>query len=82
MSTLGARILQGVPTRHRKRGVSFINDLVMQDDVEKRAVDVQFTVVLNKAESPELIQKETQARTRRPDHFGERFLTNLRDDGL
>ena len=52
----------------------------MKDDVEKGAVDVQVTVVLNKAQLPKLIEKETDARPRGADHFGQRFLTDLRNE--
>ena len=52
-------------------------NLVMQDHIEEGAVYVQFTVVLNKAELPKLIEKETDARARGADHFGQRFLTDL-----
>jgi hypothetical protein len=38
---------------------------------------VDVTVVLNKAELPKLIEKETNARPRGADHFGQRFLTHL-----
>ena len=43
---------------------------------------VQFTVVFNKAELSEFIEKETDARPRRADHFGQCFLTDLRNGGL
>jgi hypothetical protein len=56
--------------------------LVMQDYIEQGPVHAQSAVVLNKPEPPKLIEKETDARTRGADHFGQRFLTDLRNGGL
>ena len=44
----------------------------MEDDVEEGTVHVHLTVVVNKAQFAELIHEETDARTCRPDHLGER----------
>ena len=54
----------------------------MQDHIEQGTVHAQPAVVLNKAELPKLIEKETDARTRGADHFGQRFLTDLCNGGL
>ena len=43
---------------------------------------VHLTVVVNEAQFAEPIHEETDAGTRRPDHLGERFLTDLRDHWL
>ena len=51
--------------------------LVVEDDVEEGTVHVHLTVVVNEAKFPELIHEETDAGTRRPNHLGERFLTDL-----
>ena len=56
--------------------------LVVEDDVEEGTVHVHLTVVVNEAKFPELIHEETDAGTRRPDHLGEHFLTDLRDHRL
>lgn len=48
----------------------FVHGLVVKDDIQKGAVDVQIAVVVNKTEPPKLIQKETDTRSRRPHHFG------------
>ena len=49
----------------------------MQNYIEQGTVHAQLTVVLNKAELPELIEKETDTRPGGADHFGQRFLTDL-----
>lgn len=54
----------------------------MQDDIEEGTMHVKMAVVLNEAQLPELIQKETDAGPRGADHLGERFLTDLRNDHL
>ena len=56
--------------------------LVVQDDTEEGAVHLQSAVVLNEAQLPELIQKETDAGARGADHFRQHFLTDLRNDRL
>ena len=43
---------------------------------------VHLAVVVNEAQFPELIHEETNAGPCRPDHLGERFLTDLRDHRL
>lgn len=56
--------------------------LVMQDYIEQGPVHPQSAVILDKAEPPKLIEKETDARPRSADHFGQRFLTDLGNGGL
>jgi hypothetical protein len=56
--------------------------LVMQNHIEQGAVHAQSAVVLDKAELSEFIEKETDARTRGADHFGQRFLTDFGNGGL
>ena len=52
----------------------------MQYYTEERAVHLQTTaVVINEAELPEPIHKETDSRTGRPYHLGQRLLTDLGD---
>jgi hypothetical protein len=54
----------------------------MQNYIEQGTVHAQLAVVLNKAELPKLIEKETDARPRGADHFGQHFLTDLGNGGL
>ena len=57
-------------------------NLVVEDDIEEGAVDVEPAVVVNQAHLFEPIHEETDARARGPDHCGKCFLTNLRNDLL
>jgi hypothetical protein len=43
---------------------------------------VQLAIVVNEAKFAELIHEETDAGPRRPDHLGQRFLTDLCDHRL
>ena len=52
-------------------------DLVVQDDIQECTVHSQPTVVLNEAQLPEPVHKETHARSRRPDHSRQRLLTDV-----
>jgi len=56
--------------------------LIVEDDVEERTVYVHLTVVVDETKFPKLIHEEAHAGTCRPDHLGERFLTDLRDHRL
>src|SRR6476620_4025163 len=56
--------------------------LVVQDDAEKRRVDLDISVVLNESKVSELVHEEVDARTRRPDHLRKRFLRDLRYPSL
>jgi hypothetical protein len=56
--------------------------VIVTDDVQQGIVDLQLAVVLNESELSELVHKMAHARPRRPDHFGERLLTDLRYDRL
>src|SRR5882762_7236997 len=60
----------------------YTGKLVVQNDVEEGTVNMQAVVVVNEAELPEFIHKETDSRPRCADHFGERFLADLRHDRL
>ena len=66
-----------VPNQGKHQG-----NLVVQDDTEEGGVNLQSAVVVNEAQLPELIQKETDAGPRGADHFGPYFLTDLRNDRL
>jgi hypothetical protein len=67
----------------RCRLASYLSTLVVEYDVEQRAVDLQSTFgtasVVNEAQLSESVHKEAEARTSRPDHLGQRFLADLRD---
>ena len=51
--------------------------LVMKHDVEEGTVHPQCAVVVDKAELPEFVHKEIDARPRRPDHVSEHVLTHV-----
>lgn len=50
----------------------------MQDDTQKRSMDLKTTIVLDETELLEFVHEEIDARTRCADHLGKRFL---RDGG-
>ena len=58
----------------------------MQNYIEQRAVDLQGSLgaagVVDEAQLPEAVHEEADSRTRGADHFSERFLTDLRDNGF
>ena len=54
----------------------------MQDHVQQRLMDMDATVVLNKAHLPEAIHEEANPRAGRADHVGQRFLRDRRDQRL
>jgi hypothetical protein len=56
--------------------------LIVQNDVQQGAVDFNVAVVINKAQLPKSVHEKAHARSRRADHFGQRFLTDFRDDWL
>jgi hypothetical protein len=56
--------------------------LVVQNDVQQRVADFQFSVVFDIAQFAELVHEKAHARSRRADHFRKRFLTKLADDRL
>ncbi len=45
-------------------------------------MNVQAAVVFNEAQLPKLVHEETHPGPRRPDHFGQGFLTDPGHDGL
>src|SRR3984957_19666336 len=49
-------------------------DLVVEDDVQKRRVDVESAIVLNESESLEFIHKNIHARARGANYFRQRSL--------
>ena len=52
----------------------------MEDDIEEGAVDVEPALIVNQTIFLEPIHEETDPRACRPDHLGECFLADLRDD--
>src|ERR1051325_6760670 len=56
--------------------------LVVQDHVQQRVSDFQFSVVFDIAQFAELVHEKAHARSCRADHFREGFLTKLPDDRL
>ena len=54
----------------------------MQNDAQKRTVDLQRPVVFDEAKLPELVHEEADARPRRPNHLGKRLLTDPCGNGL
>ena len=71
-----------------QRRESRLEMLVVEHDIEEGAMHVetaiaaQPTFVINKSQLAKLIHKETDARAGRADHFGQRFLTDFRNDRL
>jgi hypothetical protein len=56
--------------------------LVVKDDIQEGAMNLQAAVVANEAQLPKLVHEETHPGPRRPDHLGQGFLTDPRNDGL
>jgi hypothetical protein len=56
--------------------------LVVQNHVQQGTMDFQFTVVFDKTKFAEFVHEKAHARSRRADHFGQRFLTDLSHDRL
>jgi hypothetical protein len=52
----------------------------MQNHVQQGTVDFDVAVVINKAQLPKFVHEKAHARSRCTDHFGQRFLTDFRDD--
>lgn len=55
-------------------------ELVEQDDIEEGTANAQSAVVIDEAQLPELIQKETDSWSRGADHIGQSLLADLRND--
>src|SRR6266536_1887954 len=56
--------------------------LVVQNDIQQRAVDLQSAIVIDEAQFTEFIHERTHPRSRRADHFRERLLADLCNDWL
>src|SRR5487761_167125 len=51
--------------------------LFVQDNREKRTVDVKTAIIFDEAQFPELVHEKIDARARGADHFRKRFLRDL-----
>src|SRR5271166_1506023 len=56
--------------------------LIVENNTEKRAVNFQPAVVVNKSQFPEAIHKKTHSRAGCADHFRQALLADLRNHGL
>src|SRR2546427_2145912 len=65
-----------------EQGGAGARGLVVDDDGQQRGIDLEAAVVFDEAERLELFHEEVHAGPRRPDHFGERFLRDFRQDPL
>jgi len=64
----------GSPARRR---VVRVKRLVVENDVQKRAVDLQPAVVVNESHFPEPVHEEADPRAGGADHFRQHRLTDL-----
>jgi hypothetical protein len=56
--------------------------LIAQNRVHQRTVNLDMPVVADQAELAKLVHEMTDAGAGRTDHFGQRFLTDVRADWL
>jgi hypothetical protein len=54
------------------------DELVVKDHIEQRAVHFQSAVVMDESQLSKLVHEKADPATRCPNHFRQRFLTNLR----
>ena len=54
--------------------------LIEYDNIEEGTANAQSVVVIDEAQFPGLIQKETDSRSHGADHIGQSFLTDLWND--
>src|SRR5439155_9526664 len=52
---------------------------IMQDDVEQRGMNLQFSVVLDEAKFPKFIHKKADPGTSSTDHLSQHLLRNIGD---
>jgi hypothetical protein len=67
-----------------RRSSRFALDLgfVVQDRIQQRTVDFNFSVVADEAKLAEFVHEEADAGSGRADHFGQGFLADIGNDGL
>jgi len=58
-----------------------ICNLLVQDNVKKRAIHLQPVVVVDEAQLSEFVHEEIYSSTSCADHFRQSFLTHLRTPG-
>src|ERR1035437_3465545 len=67
-----------VPSAYRNaHGFGRTQRLVVQYDVEQRAVYLETAIVMNETQFPEPVHKKTDSRTSRAYHLGQGLLTDL-----
>jgi hypothetical protein len=74
--------VEALPSGRNDYTSSFDSRLVVQNDIQQRAMDFDAAIVLNKAQLPKFVHKETYARARGSDHLRKRLLTDLGDHRL
>jgi len=55
---------------------------LVQNDIQQWGVDFDLAVVVNQAQFSKFVHKKAHAGAGRADHFRERLLADLGDDGL
>src|SRR6195256_4360175 len=70
------------PLRGSARISRFDRGLVVQNHVQQGIMDLQFSVVFDKAQFAEFVHEKAYARSGRADHLRQRFLTELSHDRL
>jgi hypothetical protein len=60
----------------------FYLGLVEQDHVQQGIMDLDFSVVFDKTQFAEFVHEKAHARSGRPDHLRQRFLTKRSHDRL
>src|ERR1039458_6342968 len=65
------------PSACRNAHFGKMRRLVVQNDVEQRAVYLETAIVMNETQFPEPVHKKTDSRTSRAYHLGQGLLTDL-----
>jgi hypothetical protein len=56
--------------------------LLMQNQIQQGAMDLNVAVIFNKAQLPKLVHEEAHARPRGADHLRQRLLADFRQNGF
>jgi hypothetical protein len=56
--------------------------LIVENQVQQGAVDLNMAIVINKAQLPKFVHEKAHARSRRADHLRQRLLADFRNDWL